>query len=213
MTEEKNTQNEAQKEPKELLSDKERVDKGQLLVRIVIEVLGAPKEHVEESVKLVIDRVNKIQNIDLLSEKTYEAEKKDNGLFSTFSELEIWFKNMEHFMQFMFDFTPSSVEIIQPENIVWKNRIFSGLVNDFLLKMHESGMKLSDTTAKLMLIQKNADAIVRNFVNFAIKKPRSAEELSAILGIPVENIKAILDTYIKAEIASENNGVYTKVDK
>lgn len=197
----------------EPISDRERVDRGNILVRVVIEVLGAPRAHVEESVQIVVDKIHRIQNITVVSEKTYEAEEKDNGLFSTFSELEIWFNSVEQCMEFLFNFTPSSIELIQPENLSWSNNVFSGFANDFLMKMHDSGMKLSDTSAKLALLKKNTDALITNFVTFSLDKPRSADELAKILGIPEDNVKAILDNFLKAGVASENNGVYSLIKK
>ena len=51
-----------------------------LWFRVIIELLGAPKEHVEKSAELVAERISKLQDTTLVSENTYEAEEKQNGL-------------------------------------------------------------------------------------------------------------------------------------
>jgi len=189
------------------LSDKERVDKGMILARVIIEVLGAPKEYVEEAIQLVVDRVHKIKDADVISESTYEAEEKGK-LFSTFSELEVWFKDMDQIIKFMFEFTPSSVEILQPTEILLNCNIVSGLCNDFLLKMHELGLKLKDLAAKTQLLQNNADALVRNLFKLALDKPRKLEDISSVTGIPKENAEAILGNFEKVGLVEKKGDNY-----
>lgn len=194
-------------EDKGSLTDKERVDKGMILARAIIEVLGAPKEYVEEAVQLVIDRVHKIKDAEVVSESTYEAEEKGK-LFSTFSEVEVWFKDMDQLLKFLFEFTPSSVEIMQPTTLKLNCNVVSGACNDFLLKMHDLGMKLKDLSANNKILQNNADTLVRNLFRLALRKPRKLDEVSKVTGIPEENAGAILDNFIKAGIVEKKGDEY-----
>lgn len=190
------------KKQKKDLSDAERLKEKQILARIIIEVLGAPKEHVESAIKLVVDKLYGLKELDVVSESTYEAEERGK-LFSTFSELEIWFKDLDTLSKFIFDVTPSSVEIIQPYSLSLSAGFVSGFFNDFLLKLHDLGLKLKDSSAKTKLLQKNADTLMRNFLNFTLSKPKSAEELSKITGVPKENVEAILSNFEKAGIVKK----------
>ncbi|MFH1063978.1 MAG: hypothetical protein V1729_02780 [Candidatus Woesearchaeota archaeon] len=210
-TAEKTAKNAGKKESKKeepKLTDKERVDKGQMLARIIIEILGAPKDYVEEAAQLVVDRIAKTDKIELVSESTYEAEPKGK-LFSTFSEVEVWFETLDELSKFIFDFTPSSVEIIQPSEKLFKARFLSGFFNDFLLKMHDLGLKLKDEVAKSHLAEKNADVLVRNFLHFVLEAPRSGEDVAKIMGIPPDNVDAILGTFEKAGIIENTAGLYS----
>lgn len=203
----KSKQQKKEKEKKDMLSDKERVDQGEMLARIVIEVLGAPKEYVEEAVQLVVDRIHRTKDLEVVSESTFEAEERGK-LFSTFSEVEIWFKNIDALIKFLFDFTPSSVEIMLPAKVPLAGSVLSGFCNDFLLKMHDLGLKLKDTAANVQFLQKNTDTLVRNFLNFALKEPRSAPEISKIAGIPEKNVEALLGNFEKAGIVEKKDGMY-----
>jgi hypothetical protein len=195
------------------ITDKERIDKGQVLARIIIEVLGAPKSYVEEAIGLVVDRVHATKDIYVVSESTFEAEEKGQ-LFSTFSELEIWFGNMDTLSNFLFEFTPSSIEVMQPSKIQLDARFVSGFFNDFLLKMHELGLKLKDTAAKTQLLQKNADALVRNFMNFVLSQgPKSVDEVTSSTGIPRDNIAAILSNFEKAGLVKKEGEKYILLKK
>ncbi|MBU2560888.1 MAG: hypothetical protein KKD17_01225 [Nanoarchaeota archaeon] len=203
---------EGKAEKKQKLTDKERVDKGGVLVRTIIEVLGAPKEYVEDAIKVVVDKLHKTDGLEVVSESTYEAEEKGK-LFSTFSEIEIWFKDVDALSKFIFDFTPSSVEVVQPSKLSLSAIFVSGFMNDFLLKMHDMGLKLKDTAAKSQLLQKNTDALVRNFFNFILKEPKSAEEVAKLTGIPNENAEAILSNFMKAGVVEKKEDRYVLLKK
>ncbi len=203
----KDAAKEVPKEAKKVLTDKQRIDAGQVLVRTVIEVLGAPKDYVEEAIQLVVDKVRNMEKAELVSEQTFEAEEKGK-LFITFSELEIWFHDVDTLSGFLFDFTPSSVEILQPSVLSLKANFMNGFFNDFLLKMHDLGLKLKDTSAKVQLVQKNTDILVRNFLNAALEKPRSSEDIAKITGIPKDNVEALLANYEKAGIVTKEGAVF-----
>ena len=196
----------------DIISDKERVDKGMILARVVIEVLGAPKEYVEKAVQIVVDKVHSIKDAEVVSESTFEAEEKGK-LFSTFSEIEMWFKNMDQILKFLFEFTPSSIEIMQPTTVNLKANMLSGICNDFLLKMHDLGMKLKDTAAKVKLLQGNADALVRNLLKLTLSEPRKLEDVAKLTGIPEENAAAILDNFQKAGVVEKKGDEYHFVKK
>jgi hypothetical protein len=200
------------KEDVKKLSDAERIAKGRILARIIIEVLGAPKEHVEDAIKQVVDRLYETKDLEVVSESTFEAVEKDK-LFTTFSEIEIWFKDVDALIQMMFNFTPSSVEIMQPAQLNTDAHIMSGLCNDFLLKMHDLGLKMKDTSANMQLLKKNTDALIRNFINFLLKEPRSSEDLAKLTGIPKANVEAILANYEKAGIVSKKGDLFVLADQ
>jgi hypothetical protein len=197
---------------KEQLSDKERVDKGMILARTIIEVLGAPKDYVEESIQLVVDRMRNIDGSEVVSESTYEAEEKGK-LFVTFSEIEIWFKDIDQILKFLFEFTPSSIEIMQPTTLSLNCHVFSGVCNDFLLKMHDLGLKLKDLSAATKLLQNNADALVRNLFKLALSEPKSLDEISKVTGIPEKNAEAILKNFEKVGIVEKNGEKYHFIKK
>lgn len=201
-----------EKKQKEKLTDKERVGKGQVLARIIIEVLGAPKDYVEEAIQLVVDKVHELEDAEVVSESTFEAEEKGK-LFSTFSEMEIWFKDLDALTRFLFDFTPSSVEIMQPVELKLKSNFVSGFMNDFLLKMHDLGLKLKDTAAKVKLVEKNTDVLVRNFIHFVLSEPRTLEETAKMTGIPKPNAEALLNNFIKAGIVKKDGDNYILLKK
>ena len=50
--------------------------KGQkLIVKVIIEILGAPKEHVEKTMKLVLDKVREQKYLKVLRDKIFETKQ------------------------------------------------------------------------------------------------------------------------------------------
>jgi len=84
----------------------------------VIELVGSPKEHVEEVMKKIVDKVK--ESYKLVDSKTFDAKQMDK-LWAIFSELTIKFDKIEDLFGFCFDYMPSSVEIINPNKFIVNN--------------------------------------------------------------------------------------------
>ena len=70
---------------------KEKLDQGYLQINTVIEIVGAPKEHVEDTLRLVLKKLRDEKGVDVLGGKVHEP-KPQGPFFSTFAELEILVK-------------------------------------------------------------------------------------------------------------------------
>src|SRR3989339_1846234 len=95
--------------------------------RAVLEVLGKPKEHVEKTIKLLVEKVKEDPEISILKEKFAEITQQEKEIFSTFVELEMVVKGVTTLTGFCFDFMPSSIEIEKPEILEVKNRDISNI--------------------------------------------------------------------------------------
>ncbi|MDP6293769.1 MAG: hypothetical protein QGG83_03350, partial [Candidatus Woesearchaeota archaeon] len=90
------------------------MEKVPVTARVVLEIVGAPKEHVEKSLKEYVADIKKSNEI--LTEVFHPAEEKER-LWTSFFELEIKFKSAMHLLDFCFESMPSSVEIMEPNEI------------------------------------------------------------------------------------------------
>ena len=119
--------------------------------RLIIEIAGSPKEHVEEVMKQIIQKVQ--QEKKVLRYNIFEAEQRGK-LFSTFTEIDIDFNNFEELIGFCLDYMPSSIEILD-EKIDIKREETENVVNDLLAKLHEYDMTLKNLKAELILRKSN----------------------------------------------------------
>jgi len=120
--------------------------------KIVIEILGTPKEHVEETIKKVIENLKKEEGVKLLKEVTYKAEKIKE-MWSTFSELDIGLEDATKLVGICFDYMPSSVEIIEPLKMNIETTMISELLNDLLARLHKTDMLLRNAIAENQLLK------------------------------------------------------------
>lgn len=124
-------------------------------VKIVIELLGSPKEHVEETMKMVIDKLKHEEGVALLKEITYKAEQNDQikPMWSTFSDLTIEVDSVKKLMDVCFDYMPSSIEIISPENFDVKSADYAYLLNELLGQLHEFSFLAKQLAAENMFLK------------------------------------------------------------
>jgi hypothetical protein len=115
--------------------------------RFIIEIAGKPVENVQKALEKVKENLEneterfKIVEIDLEQPELHEETK----LYSGFLEVEGKFPSIEHFFNFIIDYTPTSIEIIEPEYVSFDSAEFAGVLNDI------SQIVLSNITEKRTL--------------------------------------------------------------
>lgn len=179
--------------------------------RVIIEILGAPKEHIEKTLREYIDSLKKDEKLEILKEDFAPAEEQDK-LFSAFAELDIRFAHANKLIDFCFDSMPSSVEILEPEKIELDSARLATTLNDMQSKLHHSDMVIKTLKAKGTLLDKNAKSVLTNFIYFLVKEEsKDMEYLSKNLGITSKQLKPFLDDLIKKGKLSEKEDRYERV--
>jgi hypothetical protein len=128
-----------------------------LKVKVILEVLGKPEEHINKTLNLLKEKLEKDeQTFKLESTKIFDAQsvKEPEGFFSGFVEADLVFKNLDKLTGFCFDYMPSSVEIIDPESVHMKNSDVNILLNDLLARMHQYDMAMKNMYAENMILKK-----------------------------------------------------------
>lgn len=129
-----------------------------LKARAVIEILGSPEQHVQKTMQMILDKAKQYPNTTITSEKLFPAEKMgDKKLWSTFAELEMEAKTIQTLMGFCFDFMPSSLEILEPEEMALQHHALSDFLNDLLARLHHYDMILKNIHAENILLKKRLE--------------------------------------------------------
>ena len=121
-----------------------------LTVRMVLEVLGTPKEHVEKTIKQIMERFREEEGVKVILSKAYEAEKI-KAFWSTFCDLEFQVENIESLIDICFNYMPSSLEIIDPAEVNIKINQLNNILNDLMSKLHGYDMIIKDINARKQL--------------------------------------------------------------
>lgn len=111
---------------------------GSIEAVFIIEVIGRPKEHLTETLKEIIDKIDKEKGINVLSKKINEPVlmKEQKDFYTSFAEIELSAEEFIYLMICVFKYMPSHLEIISPENIELKNSDFNDILNELTRRLH-----------------------------------------------------------------------------
>ena len=123
-------------------------EEGWIHIRAIQEVAGFPREKVETFMDQLNGQLAALVGVEVLERDIHEAKLVDEkgGIWSMFAELELLVKDFATVLLIIFDFMPSSIEILGPETISDKSSEISGALNDLIGKLHQ----LDSTVKKLL---------------------------------------------------------------
>ena len=110
------------------------MEEQKILIRALIEVAGFPKEHIEQTMNKLMENIK--DNFNVLKYDAFEASQIKE-IWSTFAEVEVYFDTTDKVIGFCIDYLPSSVEILEPENINIHSFKFADILNDLIGKLHQ----------------------------------------------------------------------------
>ncbi len=180
-----------------MVNIQEKLDKGYVHCRIIIEIIGKPKEHVESTIKGYIDRIK--NNFDVLSADFAEIkELKDQKLFATFVELEMLIHGLPSIVNFCFDYMPSSIEIIEPKTISLEGIELSRLMNDMQSNLHSLDNAIKQLKSENSFLKRNSANLIKNMLRLLLfKEGMNLEQLSKLMGVDKESLKNFIDLLVK----------------
>lgn len=105
---------------------------------IIIEVMGTPKEYIIEALEKIVNSIKEEKNIKILESKIHDPVevKEQEGIYSTFSEIELQTKDLFDLTLLMFKYMPSHVEIIYPESLKVENNFMNTVLNEIIRRLH-----------------------------------------------------------------------------
>ncbi len=190
---------------------REKISEGMIHVRVIIELVGKPKEHIESTLKNYIKQIK--DSYTVTSETFEKAVEKDN-FFSTFAELEILMKNAEQIILFAFDYMPASIEVLEPSDLVLKNNELSGFMNDLLVRLHGLNTGLITERKNTKFYIKNTAVLLRNFIIVLLSsRPMTLNEIRPYMGVKEEDIEKVLNVLIKEGKVKKQDNLYSVVAK
>jgi hypothetical protein len=188
---------------------KEKLEQGYLQINTVIEIVGAPKEHVEDTLRLVLKKLRDEKGVDVLGGKVHEP-KEQGPFFSTFAELEILVRDFATLISVCFNYMPSSVEIVEPAQFRLSPINISDLFNDLLGRLHEIDMRLKNSNAANILLDRNLHNLLKNSVLIIIGSgPKTLGELSVKVGIAEQQLEPFLAKFADEKVIRKEGHHYT----
>ena len=134
----------------------EKIKKGNLRVKIVLEIAGFPKEHVEETMNLLLKKISEDKKINVINHNIHPSKLVDeeSKVWSSFLELEFLINKFTSLLGVIFDYLPSSVEIVEPLKISENIGDMNDLLNDLTAKLHEYNHAIKTFQAQNQILGK-----------------------------------------------------------
>jgi len=109
-----------------------------ITVRMIIEVMGKPKEHLVETLEEITKKIGEEKGIKLEEKKIHEPKEieKQKDLFTTFAEIEIVADGPLQVASIMFKYMPANVEVVSPENLILTNDGYTDVLNELTRRLH-----------------------------------------------------------------------------
>lgn len=178
------------------------------IVKAVIEIAGKPKDYVEDAMRIVVKNLKEEEGITVLKSKTHEA-KEHSGIFNTFSEVELSIEDYDSLLLLCFEYTPSSIEFIEPADMKIDSVTLTEMFNDLLARLHQTDAKLKDVNAANIILEKNSHNLLKRSLSLILKEgDKQMEELSKSVGILPEQLKPFLDQYVRENIIIKKGDKY-----
>lgn len=110
-----------------------------LQVRLILEILGRPPEHVKETLSSVVDKLGTEQGINVLDKTFHDPvpTKDSKSLYSAFAEVSLELDNLINYFALLLVYMPAHIEVISPEKLVITNHDFNEIGNRLVERLHD----------------------------------------------------------------------------
>jgi len=176
---------------------KEYIEKGYLRVNVIFEIIGHPKKYVEDSMKAYIANIKLDQEIIVLKEEYEDVEEIDKELFSIVAEVEMLVAKIEKLTWLCINFSPASIEIMEPDSISLEQREINNWLNDFLSRLHEIGVIQKKVASENEGLIRNFNAMTRNAILLVLKEPSDLQTISKRIGMEDVHTEKFVEKLIK----------------
>ena len=179
--------------------------------KIIIEILGKPREHVEETLRKYIDKIKNDSDLIILNSNFSEAVEKEK-LWATFSDLDMIIKGIPKLIAFCFDYMPSSIEITKPDEFIMKKSTVENLVNDLQARLHEVDLIIKKQKNENEFLKQNLNKGVSNVILISLASGNmDKENLSKATGVHDKELNIFLDNLVKENKIRKENDIYSLV--
>ena len=154
----------------------DELDKPKIEASFIVEMMGKPKEHLEETLARLVEKLGSEKGVKIIDKTLHEARKfevkksdeekeaeaklKENvdsekvqvleDIYTTFAEIDAEFDDLNSLWFIAFNYMPSNIEVTKPENFVLRNSDIDFILSGIILRLHKY-----DEVAKQLSIEKS----------------------------------------------------------
>ena len=127
-----------------------------ITIKTLVEIAGFPESHVNEIMEKIIEKLEKENGIKIIKKNVGKAEKVKE-MYSSFADLELDVDNLQVLMGFCFDYTPTSIEIVDIKELTFKVKELTNSLNDMLAKLHQYNYLVTNIHAENTVLKQKLE--------------------------------------------------------
>lgn len=187
-------------------------EKGYLHLVVLFEVVGNPKEHIVAMIKRVMDGVKGNKDIKVFKEDYGDPEEAGEGLWGTFCESEMLIKDFNLLSWIAFNFSPASIEVKAPKEMVITDKELSTFSGELLSQLHQNNLNTVRANSEKKETLLNFNKLARNTILLSLKDgEKSPEEVSRDIGIDADSVTKLLEAMIKEKTVAKSGEKYVRI--
>ncbi|MBR9700444.1 hypothetical protein GOV11_01100 [Candidatus Woesearchaeota archaeon] len=188
---------------------KQKMKEGWIHAIVTFEIAGNPKEHVEKALESYLENLKKDERIEILQQESEEAEEHEDGVFSAFAEIDLIIDKLDTFTWLCINFTPASIEVIEPDTLKMDARTLTNWYNDLLAKLHEVSSVVRQHSSANEHIIVAMNQLIRNSIILSIKTgEKTKDQITKDTGIQDVQLDEFLTHLIEKNKITEDKGKY-----
>jgi predicted XRE-type DNA-binding protein len=181
-----------------------------IVFRVILEVLGKPQVHVEEALKGYLKQIHEDSRYKIITQELAPTKQQEGQeMWTTFAELELETKEIKNVVNFCFDYMPSLVEIVEPEELTLTDVQATEFFSDLQGKLHHVDMVAKKTKLENDHLQRNMSLLLKNYILVLLTQNNlSSEQIAKLTGVSKDKIEDFLDKLIDEKKVDLKEGVY-----
>jgi len=140
---------------------------------MIVEMAGSPPEHVKETLTKHVGALKAFKDIKVNATTVSDPKEieNSNGIFTCFAEVDFENESFGRLCDTVFDFMPSSIEIIEPAKFSFSNLEASSLLNIISGRMHKYDEVARFSQFKMNQMASQMKALQESLIKKDEKKP------------------------------------------
>ncbi|MDP3990110.1 MAG: hypothetical protein Q8Q01_02800 [archaeon] len=184
--------------------------------RALLEILGKPKEYVEQALKNYVEKISSEEKYTLHTQHISEAiaNEKEEGFFSAIAELEISTPLLEDLTIFCLEYMPAQIEIMEPAELALKDADLTAFFNDLQAKLHSIDLVAKTVKMENDSLKRGVNSLLTNYITVLLQgRSMNSEDLGKLTGVEKDRLEDFMDVLIDQGRIDLNDGKYFIVDK
>ncbi|MGC9309557.1 MAG: hypothetical protein ACP5D2_02560 [Candidatus Nanoarchaeia archaeon] len=118
---------------------------------MIIEMMGRPPKHLQQSLTSHVEGIDKVDGVKIINNsesKPKKVKESKEEMYTCFSEVEVEADSFLTLIELIFDFMPSSIEVLSPNSLKMDIHDATSLLNTLSGRLHKY-----DEIAKVLKIK------------------------------------------------------------